>query len=270
MSLTQALSSRSGGRQHHAAKPVGDRRQRGERQYARLRRGDGQPGRGRQSPASPAPASMSPASIAISTRCCRTSCGPKPPATPMPTRARSIYQQLQQIYGTPGSSTSFDAIYNNFTSALQALSTSPGSYFAAERRDRRRASAGAKSQLDDRDHPAVAHAGRAGHRQRRADGQHRACSRSRRSTSSSRRASADSATATLEDQRDQDITQLTQLMNVTVVQNPDNQISVFTGTGQQLVAGTQASQLASTIPERCRRPRCGAPTRARTAPAPSR
>ena len=30
-----------------------------------------------------------------------------------------LYQQLQQIYGTPGSSTSFDAIYNNFTTALQ-------------------------------------------------------------------------------------------------------------------------------------------------------
>ena len=54
---------------------------------------------------------------------------------------------------------------------------------------------------------------------------------------------SDSATAALEDQRDQDITQLTQLMNVSVVQNPNNQISVFTGTGQQLVAGSQASQL---------------------------
>ena len=54
----------------------------------------------------------------------------------------------------------------------------------------------------------------------------------------------DSATATLEDQRDQDITQLTQLMNVSVVQNSNNQVSVFTGTGLQLVAGTQASQLS--------------------------
>src|SRR5208282_6152851 len=35
--------------------------------------------------------------------------------------AAQLYQQLQQIYGTPGSSTSFDAIYNNFTSALQSL-----------------------------------------------------------------------------------------------------------------------------------------------------
>ena len=56
-------------------------------------------------------------------------------------------------------------------------------------------------------------------------------------------ATNDSATASLEDQRDQDITQLVQLMNVTVVRNPDNQISIFTGNGQQLVAGPQASQL---------------------------
>ena len=38
-----------------------------------------------------------------------------------------IYQQLQQIYGTPGTSTSFDAIYNNFTTALQGLSSNPAS-----------------------------------------------------------------------------------------------------------------------------------------------
>src|ERR1700691_3197488 len=38
--------------------------------------------------------------------------------------ASQLYQQLQQIYGTPDSSSSFDAIYNNFTGALQTLSTS--------------------------------------------------------------------------------------------------------------------------------------------------
>src|SRR5487761_388022 len=38
-----------------------------------------------------------------------------------------LYQQLQQIYGTPGSSTSFDAIFNNFTTALQGLASNPAS-----------------------------------------------------------------------------------------------------------------------------------------------
>ena len=39
-----------------------------------------------------------------------------------------LYQQLQTVYGTPGSSTSFDGIFDNFSSALQSLSTSPSSY----------------------------------------------------------------------------------------------------------------------------------------------
>src|SRR5580698_4996812 len=41
--------------------------------------------------------------------------------------ASQLYQQLQQIYGTPGSSTSFDAIYNNFINSLQGLSPNPAS-----------------------------------------------------------------------------------------------------------------------------------------------
>jgi flagellar hook-associated protein 1 len=52
----------------------------------------------------------------------------------------------------------------------------------------------------------------------------------------------DAATAALEDQRDRAVTQLSQLMNVTVVKNGDDQVSVFTNSGLQLV-GTQASQL---------------------------
>jgi len=38
-----------------------------------------------------------------------------------------FYQQLQSIYGTPGSSNAFDSAFNTFTSALQTLSTSPSS-----------------------------------------------------------------------------------------------------------------------------------------------
>lgn len=42
----------------------------------------------------------------------------------------SFYQQLQQIYGQPGSDTSLDAVFNSFTSAVQSLSTSPSSFTA--------------------------------------------------------------------------------------------------------------------------------------------
>ena len=39
----------------------------------------------------------------------------------------SFYQQLQQVYGQPGTSTTLDSVFNNFTTAVQALSTSPNS-----------------------------------------------------------------------------------------------------------------------------------------------
>src|SRR5260370_13628007 len=57
-------------------------------------------------------------------------------------------------------------------------------------------------------------------------------------------AQPDAATATLEDQRDQDVAQLSQLMNVRVQKTANNQYALFTSTGQQMVSGTQASQLS--------------------------
>jgi flagellar hook-associated protein 1 FlgK len=52
----------------------------------------------------------------------------------------------------------------------------------------------------------------------------------------------DSAAATLLDQRDSYINQLSQLVDINVVQGDHNQVSVFTNSGVQLV-GTKASQL---------------------------
>ena len=93
------------------------------------------------------------------------------------------------------------------------------------------------------EHPTAAHPGGAGHRQRRADGQHRVAADRPDQPAARRRRPADSSTATLEDQRDQDITQLSPADECQRGAGPNNQISVFTGTGQQLVAGPQASQL---------------------------
>ena len=36
-----------------------------------------------------------------------------------------FYSRLQQVYGTPGSDTALETVYNNFTTALQTLSASP-------------------------------------------------------------------------------------------------------------------------------------------------
>src|SRR4051794_20139574 len=38
-----------------------------------------------------------------------------------------FYSRLQQVYGTPGSDSALETIYNKFTDALQGLTTSPDS-----------------------------------------------------------------------------------------------------------------------------------------------
>src|SRR5580698_2041736 len=157
--------------------------------------------------------------------------------------ASQLYQQLQSIYGTPGSSTSFDAIYDNFTSALQSLSTSPSSYS-----DQTGVISSAQALTQNLNSMTTniqqlrtqAEAGIASGVQTANSAIQQIAQINAQLTT----APADSSTAELEDQRDQDITQLSQLMNITVVHNPYNQVAVFTGTGQQLVSGTQASTLS--------------------------
>ena len=156
--------------------------------------------------------------------------------------ASQLYQQLQQVYGTPNSATSFDAIYSNFTSALQALSTGPSSYSnqaavissaqalaqnlnsmtASIQQLRTQAEAGITTDV------AAANT---------------ALQQIANINVQLETAAPDAATATLEDQRDQDVSQLARLMNVRVARDQNNQISLFTSTGQQLVNGAQASQL---------------------------
>ena len=155
----------------------------------------------------------------------------------------SFTSSFSKIYGTPGSSTSFDAIFNNFTSALQSLSTSPSSYSAQSAAVS--AAQGVAQNLNSMT---------AGIQQLRSQAEAGIANDVQTANTALQQiaqinqqlvaASPDSSTATLEDQRDQDITQLSQLMNVNVVQGSNNQISVFTGTGQQLVASNQAAQLS--------------------------
>ena len=158
-----------------------------------------------------------------------------------------LYSQLQAVYGTPGSSASFDAIYNNFTTALQSLATSPSSYStqtevlsAAQaltqnlnsmttsiQQLRTQAEAGIANDVSTAN----------GLLKSIAD-----INTKLEGTGSK----PDSTAAALEDQRDEDITQLSKLMNVNVVQGANNQVAVYTGTGLQLVNAGQASQLSFT------------------------
>ena len=157
--------------------------------------------------------------------------------------AAGLYQQLQQVYGTPGSSTSFDAIFNSFTSALQGLSTSPSSYSA-------QAAVASTAQSLAQNLNSMTNSVQQLRSQAEAgiasgvQSANTALQQIAQINKQLEGAPSDAATATLEDQRGQDISQLSQLMNVNVVQGSNNQISVLTNTGQQLVSGTQASTLS--------------------------
>ena len=78
--------------------------------------------------------------------------------------AAQIYQPLQQIYGTPGSSSSFDAVYNNFTTLCRRSPPARGaSRWAAAGAARRLASSNCAARRKpnlrrraDRQHRAVA------------------------------------------------------------------------------------------------------------------
>jgi flagellar hook-associated protein 1 FlgK len=154
-----------------------------------------------------------------------------------------LYQQLQQVYGTPGSSSSFAGIFSNFTSAVQALSTSPSSYSAQTQvltaaqalTQNLGAMTSTVQELRTQAEQGIA-----------TDVQtaNTAIAQIAQINQQLGSAPQDSATATLEDQRDQDISQLATLMNVTVAPAANNQISVYTGQGQQLVSGVQASTLS--------------------------
>jgi flagellar hook-associated protein 1 FlgK len=154
----------------------------------------------------------------------------------------NFYNQLQQVYGQPGSNTTLDSTFNNFTSAVQALSTSPTSYAA---QDQTISSAQALAQqLNSATASVQSLRGQAD--QGIANDVQQANNALQQIASINNQLSGsldDSTTATLEDQRDQYISQLSNLMNVRVVQGSNNQVTVTTSTGVQLV-GTQAAQLS--------------------------
>lgn len=158
--------------------------------------------------------------------------------------AAQYYQQLQPIYGTPGSPSSFDAVYAGFTNAVQALAANPSAATAQTAvigaaqavTQNLNAMTGTIQQLRTQAEQSIAGdvntANNLLAQIAQINGKLEGTTQ------------LDSAAAALEDQRGQAVTQLAQLLNVTIIQNPDNQVSIFTGTGQQLVGGPQASQLS--------------------------
>jgi flagellar hook-associated protein 1 FlgK len=158
------------------------------------------------------------------------------------TRAQ-FYQQLQSVYGQPGSANALETVYNNFTSALQALSSSPDDSAARSgvissaqmlAQQLNQTSAGIQSLRSNAElgiSDAVTKANEA---------MSQIAQLNQKISASTQ---ADAATATMMDQRDAAIDQLSQLMDINVVQSGHNQVAVFTNSGVQLV-GTQASTLS--------------------------
>jgi flagellar hook-associated protein 1 len=157
---------------------------------------------------------------------------------------RSTYlANLQTIYGNPDSSGTIEDSFNKLLTAVQGLSTSPDSQSArigvvnaaqtmaqqlnATTQGIQSLRANAETGIND----SVTTANNAMDKIALINNQLQ------------NNGAADASTASLLDQRDQYINQLSQLMDIRVVTNNLNQVTVFTNSGVQLV-GTEAAKLS--------------------------
>ncbi|MDE2331853.1 MAG: flagellar hook-associated protein FlgK [Bradyrhizobium sp.] len=160
----------------------------------------------------------------------------------------NILGQLQNVYGPPGGDGTLETTYNNFTSALQALSTSQGSQSAQTSalaaaqslaQSLNATSQGIqtlRSNVEQDIGSSVAQANADLAQIATINGQLQGL------------APTDPAAAALMDQRDSAVSDLSKLMDVRTVTNSANEISVFTTTGVQLVGDQLASKLFFTSP----------------------
>jgi len=154
-----------------------------------------------------------------------------------------ILSNLQSIYGTPGGTGTLETAFNQLTTAVQALSTSSDSQSArvgainaaqALAQQLNSMSAGIqslRSQAESGINTSVNSANAAMQQIASINAQLQSSTKS------------DASAAALMDQRDQYISQLSQLMDIRVINTGSNQVQVFTQSGVQLV-GAQAATLS--------------------------
>lgn len=156
----------------------------------------------------------------------------------------NILKQLQNVYGTPGNSGTLETALNNFTSSLQALSTSAGS--SSAQTVAVSAAQALATQLNvttkgiqslrsnvEQDLGTSSQAANAALNQI-AD----------INTKLQGLAPTDPSAATLMDQRDQAINSLSKYVDVRVTTDGSNQANIYTTTGIQLVGAGLASQFS--------------------------
>ena len=155
----------------------------------------------------------------------------------------NFLSRLQGIYGDPGSAGTIESAFNSLTTAVQGLSTSPDSTAARNAvisaaqslaQQLNSTSAGIQTLRSDAESAINNSINTANN----AMEQIASINRQLLGTSGN-----DAAAASLLDQRDQYVTQLSQMMDIRVSTNESNQISVFTNSGVQLV-GVEAAKLA--------------------------
>ncbi|MBV9564648.1 MAG: flagellar hook-associated protein FlgK [Bradyrhizobium sp.] len=158
----------------------------------------------------------------------------------------NILGQLQSVYGTPGGDGTLESALNNFTTALQSLSNSPSDSSAqsvalssaqALASQLNSTTQGIQSLRTNVDQDIGNSAAQAN-----TDMQQIASINSRLQGMSA----TDPQAATLMDQRDNAINDLSKLADIRVVPDSSNQVSIFTNSGIQLVGQGLASQFIYT------------------------
>ncbi len=153
-----------------------------------------------------------------------------------------VLTQLQSVYGTPGDAGTLESAFSNFTTALQALSTTSGS--ASSQVTALTAAQALAQQLNATTQGIQTLRSNAEQDLNISVGQANAAMAqiAKINTQLQGLKPTDPAASTLLDQRDSAIDQLSKLMDIRVSTNAINQTSVYTSNGVELV-GAQASQL---------------------------
>jgi flagellar hook-associated protein 1 len=154
-----------------------------------------------------------------------------------------FYDRLQGVFGEPGSDATLETTFNTFTQSLQALAVTPELYSTwtnvlgaaqALAQQLHAMSAGIQNLRAD------AEAGLADAARLADDALQRLAGINRQLMSAS---GTDLASAMLLDQRDRTLEQLSELMDIRVLEGANKQVSVFTGNGLQLL-GADAARIS--------------------------
>jgi flagellar hook-associated protein 1 FlgK len=155
----------------------------------------------------------------------------------------NVLAQLQSVYGNPGGAGTLETAYNNFTSALQALSANSGAQSARSLAlstaqslalNLNTATQGVQALRSNAEQDIAASVLRANNAMTQI---------AKLNSQLQSLQPGDNTGATLEDQRDAAIKDLSELIDIRVVKDNANVATIYTTSGLQLV-GIQASQLS--------------------------